>query len=451
MTNTSNMRMPNEENPKGQVSKKNDQPRTGHSLESFISITNEQTQSRHQPDSSSTNPATHLLSLLPNRTRLLIRLVSHRTKVWTDTSPSPLQHLRLTFPLSHYSLHDLAAFQSLSTYCTHLTVKLEPSKIELPDTRAENQSPLKLTHLTSLTDLDIIAPMYDEFFPLVAFRMALQGSRAESLRCMTISPVTIVGMIALRWGPFSSYMETSWAGAKVWRRLTRLELGLLPWWEDTYVDGDGTTERKRVRQPVEQWRTGVKVLHDWLASFASGEKIETLKVWWYEHEGPNPILLHSVAVGEGDPKWHGVKATTWRGLKYLWLDKCRVEMEDVIGIRIRCTDLEELWVEDEWIRGGDKEGVPGTPVYMDGAWWVKVWLGFDIEEEIKKLEAKKITVDREVEEKEAEEDAYADIGPSNVDVAEIERMYVKKVDSKSHEEYGGADEQSMEVPLILDV
>ena len=217
------------------------------------------------------------------------------------------------------------------------------------------------------------------------------------------------------------------------------------------MKGDGKNgnsgEWVRVRKPVDQWRTGVKVLHDWLASFASSERIETLKLWWYELEGPNPMLLHSVAAREGDPKWHGVKATTWRGLKYLWLDKCTEGMTDVIGIRRRCKDLEELWVEDQWI----PDGVTGTPIFADGAWWVKVWLGFDIEEEIKKLEAGKKAVDLEVEEKEAEEDKYHDIGPSDINLADIEERYVNEVESNEYLEYGGPGDHSMEVPLILDV
>ena len=418
--------------------------RKKHSLESFVSTINQPNLDLHYLDFYPTALATHILSLLPDPARLALRLVSHAMKAWTENSPSPLQHLRLTFPLSHYALKDLAPFQEFSRQCTHLTVKLEPSKIELPEPRDETESPLKLTHLTALTDLVIVAPWCDEFFPLEAFRIALQGAMAENLRCVTISPVTMEAIEALRWGPFTSYRQTDWAGAKVWMGLTRLELGLKPWWEDIYVDVDGATQSKRLRQPVYRWRTGVKLLYDWLASFASSEKIETLKIWWYEHEGTNPILLHSVAAKEREPEWHSMKGITWRGLRYLWLSGCVVGMEDIIEIRRRCPDLEEMWIENQWI----VQEIKGTREYIEGELWMKVKLGFD-NEGAEKTKAKKGPVDQG--EQEEEEDEYSDIGPSELNVIEVEKRYVEEVDPRNYEKFGGVNDYSIEVPLILDV
>ena len=233
---------------------------------------------------------------------------------------------------------------------------------------------MDITRLGSLTHLHIVAPMKEEFYPLLAFRMALQAAEVPELRHVTISPLTLDGLLAMRWGPFSSFVETEWTGAGVWRGLSELEVGLVPWWTAGHNKSAGISENEQeMENPATvKSRTGVMLLHDYLASFAASERIETLKIWWYEKDGPNPLLLDTLPARWKQPLWAGLKLVKWKGLKSLWLGQCKVNQKDLEEIVIRCDNLEELWVEDP---GLDKN-IPGENVLVDGVWWGNAWLGF---------------------------------------------------------------------------
>ncbi len=396
-----------------------------HTFESFVSITDRLEPDPHQPNFSHAASVTYILSLLPHQARLALRLVSRAVKTCADTEPSPLRYLSISFPLSHYGLLDAIVFQRLSPQCWHLTVSLLPSSTALEESAFRKaKMPFALMSLTSLTHLHIAAPLVNEFYPLLAFRMALQAANVPNLSHMTISPLSLQGLMAMRWGPFSSFMETEWTGARVWRSLTGLEVGLVPWWRDKDIDtGDDIFGSERERQSArwEQWRTGVMVLHDWLASFAASQKIETLKLWWYEEEGLNPLLLDTLAQKKGHPIWHGTKSMKWKGLKYLWLGQCKVDQKDVDELRERCRSLEELWVEDEWLHNE----VAGRATVVDGLNWTKVYLGF-------------------------QQDVDVDISSDGVNNTDVEEVYAETVDFQDYEGDGGHLEELLEVPLGLE-
>lgn len=168
-------------------------------------------------------------------------------------------------------------------------------------------------------------------------------------------------------------METEWTGAGVWRGLTELEVGLVPWWRGGNNKSAGISgSQQEMEDPATvKSRTGVMLLHDYLASFAASERIETLKIWWYEKDGPNPLLLDTLPARWKQPLWAGLKPVKWKGLKSLWLGQCKVNQKDLEEIVARCKSLEELWVEDP---GLDKN-VPGDNVLVDGVWWGNAWLG----------------------------------------------------------------------------
>jgi len=394
-------------------------------LESFITPKAHPTHPLHHPTFSPATPLTKILSLLPRRARLTLRLVSHATKSWADTPPSPIRHLTITFPLSHYPFPSAAVFQTLSSHCRHLTVSLLPSATALESRNAK--LPFAVQYLESLTHLHIIAPMRDAFYPLLAFRMALQSAAAPGLTCVTVSPLGLEGLMAMRWGPFSSFLETEWMGARVWKGLTALKVGLVPWWGERDGDGGGgggglESERERQHARLEQWRTGVVVLHDWLASFAANQKIETLKLWWYEEEGLNPLLLDMLAKAKGNPIWHGGQPVRWKGLKYLWLGKCRVEQKDVDEIRGRCKNLEEFWVEDKWLH----TEVAGVAKEVDGVYWTKVYLDDQQQQDV-------------------------DVSSEAVATSDGDEVYTDTMDLEDYEDDEGSHDQSLEVPFGLDI
>ena len=395
-------------------------------LETFVGTTDRSIPELHQPDYSYAAPALYILTLLPSHARLNLRLVSHTIKTWADTEPSPLRYLHLTFPLSHYILSDVAIFQKLSRECWHLTVSLLPSTTALPESLSpqveRRLTMLDITSLTSLTHLHIVAPMMDDFYPLLAFRMALQRAKVPNLSHVTVSPLTLPGLMAMRWGPFTSYGETDWTGARVWRSLTRLEVGLVPWWRGSANDNNkiAISERERRRTKTERWKMGVMVLHDWLASFAAAEKLVMLKLWWYEEKGPNPLLLDKLAGEKGHSQWLSAPHLEWKGLRSLWLSQCSVTQEDVETLRSRCKDLEELWVENAYL---DRE-VAGETINVDEVQWAKVWLGFQLE-------------------------IGANIGSDEMGDTESEGVYAEMVDFEDYDEDGDFLDRSLEVPFGL--
>ena len=89
----------------------------------------------------------------------------------------------------------------------------------------------------------------------------------------------------------------------------------------------------------EDRRTGFKVLHDWLKSFASTDHLEILKFEWEDYDGPNPLLLGLKATDGPAEKWFSAPKIEWKGLKEVHLRGVQVTEADMVELHKRMEDL----------------------------------------------------------------------------------------------------------------
>lgn len=106
----------------------------------------------------------------------------------------------------------------------------------------------------------------------------------------------------------------------------------------------------------EIWCAGIKILHDWLNSFATAGKLRELKFAWQGAEGPNPLLLDEVAAGSGRGGWFSAPPIRGRSLRRVWFRGVRVGVDDVRHLRMRMEGLEVCMVEGRLVG----EGVEGV-------------------------------------------------------------------------------------------
>ena len=92
----------------------------------------------------------------------------------------------------------------------------------------------------------------------------------------------------------------------------------------------------------EDRRTGFKVLHDWLKSFASTDHLESLKFEWKDCDGPNPLLLDLKATDGPAEKWFSAPKIEWKGLKEVHLRGVQVTEADLVELHKRMKDLRTL-------------------------------------------------------------------------------------------------------------
>ncbi|KAL9098436.1 MAG: hypothetical protein Q9187_009665, partial [Circinaria calcarea] len=156
---------------------------------------------------------------------------------------------------------------------THLHLHLSPPSSSSPSAA-----------LTSL-----IAPPL-----LISTRHALESASLPRLRSLALENLTIGGVLAFRWGPFTSLplppsagggggvtaaaVQTSgrereeggaaadraWTTPFFWTGITALEIGLFPWWTTPYTSSPSAARSTS----TSSYRTGIKCLHDFLSSFA---------------------------------------------------------------------------------------------------------------------------------------------------------------------------------------
>ncbi len=245
---------------------------------------------------------------------------------------------------------------------------------------------MPLPPLPQLKHLHLIAPTHDPFPALLAFRLALQSAGVPLLTHLTLTNLSFAGILALRWGAFSSFEDAGWTGGNVWLGLRELEVEVRGWWveEETVDEGlevdiyDGEDEgeeereigRRRVRRGKEDWRTCTRVLHDWLHSFAAGGGLRCLRFEWMGGEGPDPLLLDEVVGGDGRRSWFSAPGVRWEGLREVWLGGVGVGREDVRRLKGRVGGLERLGVQVEWLDGG----LGGRRVVGGG----RVWAVLDV-------------------------------------------------------------------------
>ena len=112
----------------------------------------------------------------------------------------------------------------------------------------------------------------------------------------------------------------------------------------TEIIGKETAEQRQTRLDKEKEvrRTGFKVLHDWLKSFASTDHLETLKFEWKDHDGPNPLLLDLKGTDRSAEEWFSAPKIEWNGLKEVHLRGVQVTEADILELHKRMKDLQTL-------------------------------------------------------------------------------------------------------------
>jgi len=306
-----------------------------------------------------------VLSYLPNTSIASLRLVSraHNKEICT-VNPTLFVHLHIEFPTTSLSAPQLDTLNKLAKQCRDLT-------ITFPTTPLATDPPLsevaKLPELPALKRLHLICPTVDIYDRLLAFRLALEKSAVPQLSRLTIASLSITGIVALRFGAFTAFAESTWTNRSVWRRLHCLGVKLTPWWDIPH----NATGRKMDKAQEEIWCMGVKILHDWLNSFAAAGKLKELKFAWQGAEGPNPLLLDEVAAGSGRGGWFSAPPIRARSLKRVWFRGVGVGVEDVSHLSMRMEGLEMLMVEGRLVG----EGVRGVRRVVRGREWYEVALG----------------------------------------------------------------------------
>lgn len=141
---------------------------------------------------------------------------------------------------------------------------------------------------------------------------------------------------------------------------------ILPWW-------DATPGERLDKAQEAIWCMGMKILHDWLNSFATAGTLRELELAWLGAEGPNPLLLDEFAAGSRRGNWFSAPPVRSRGLREVWLRGVRVEVKDVCLMKMRLEGLALLMVEGR-LAG---KGVRGVGRMVKGRQWFEVALGED--------------------------------------------------------------------------
>lgn len=290
------------------------------------------------------------------------------------------------------------------------------------------------------------------FEALVALRLFLQSAFVPRLTHVAIDTLSLQGILALRSGPFSSFFDADWGSGILWRRLTVLEATLVPWWRQKRPADDSTvaseTNSARRRRERKEWRSGVRILHDWVGSFAKNIHLECLRFEWVGcREGPNPLLLDEVATGEHRGAWFSAPGIHWQACHEVWLGGVTVYLDDLKAIKSRMPGLQRVMI---W-RGLSGVGVSGEVMVVGGREWVVV--------DVNKFGE---NTDEEVGEKFVEVQGGAEVenlnGLGEVDGELVEEEVVIKWGVNEDRDGGcGLEDDadwfsdgSMDVPLIID-
>ena len=292
---------------------------------------------RRQPRGSSFElPPNDDVSLLPKSFLLTFRKLTHATRDWVDSAkPSVFSRIRIRFPLSS-NPQKLFALSRVASYCQHMDV----SFLGMHEVICTFNTGPSLPSFTALTDLHLDCPSPHTIQPLLSFRQALKSPSVPSLTRLTISNLTLEGIKALRFGSFTIFGTSDPTSRQMWQRLRLLDITVVPWFGKAAKEINTTLLRVR-DQPDdhETWRTGLRILHNWLESFAFTGNLETLNFRWHGQQGPNPLLLDLVGREPTTVQWFSATAIIWRDLKQTQLMGVRITEEDVKKMQERVPQL----------------------------------------------------------------------------------------------------------------
>ncbi|KAL8952547.1 MAG: hypothetical protein Q9222_001537 [Ikaeria aurantiellina] len=314
-----------------------------------------------------------------------MRAVSHATKNWVDAhEPQVLRRLRVTCPLPPHSLEPNSELRCLACECQSLTIEVLPSPNSIPRGDVLNPTPAAqiFNIVNKFSTLRIVAPSVNDFHPLLSLRLALESATLNSLTHIHIEPLSIPGLLALRWGGFDALAESTWIGGSFWRGLKSLRICMPADWlsydhQNLVSEQDANVRAKKVEER-RIYRQSMQVLHDYLFHFSLNGALETLRFEWLHGCGPNPLLLdEELMKGDGE-KWFSAPGSTWKGLKEVWLDNVRVDTVSVKILKSRMDGLVRLMIWEDMA----EIGIPGKIHICGGIEWIDV----DLADQPEKLE-----------------------------------------------------------------
>ncbi|KAL9610863.1 MAG: hypothetical protein Q9167_004468 [Letrouitia subvulpina] len=311
----------------------------------------------YHPDFSFSTPANQLLSLLPRDLRLPLRAVSTIVKQWVeDSSPPLLSRLQVDYPHSSASESPLmtAIPDRLLQRCQYLVIRLLPSTTRHPQIDSVNtDSPATVvsSNLKGISQIRLIPPTKDSFYPLLDFPQGLQINFCENVTHLHVEPLSLSGLYALRRGSFTSLSSSNWTDEIFWRKLKSVRLGMVSDWIRYKNESSNiNATREDIKRKKESYRQGIQVLHDFMFQFSLSHNLAALHLEWLDAGragGPNPLLLPHFVGKEKGANWFSAQATKWKGLNEVRLGGIRVSRKDARMMRHLTADLERMLVWDE--------------------------------------------------------------------------------------------------------
>ncbi|KAL8699627.1 MAG: hypothetical protein Q9224_001329, partial [Gallowayella concinna] len=324
-------------------------------------------------------PADHLMSLLPRSSALTLRAVSHTMKTWAhDHRPDLLTSLRVTCPLPRSSKYSGdSVLRNLADRCLQLSIRVLPSATAIPADSPREPSPAaQIFHLfRSFKSLRIEAPLTDAFHPLLSLRLALESASLKTVTEIHIERLPIPGLLALRWGGFDAFKESTWTGETFWRRLTSMRIGMKSdWLRPAHPDRDSNARNgealAKTKEERDIYRQSIQIIHDWFFQFSLNGNLQRLCFEWVDGTGPNPLLLDEEVAKEGGGRWFSAPGIKWKGVEEVWLGGVSIEVSDVIVLKKWFPGLEKLLVWDEFA----DSSIFGRVMMIRGREWLDVEL-----------------------------------------------------------------------------
>ena len=220
----------------------------------------------------------------------------------------------------------------------------------------------------------------------------------------------------------------------------------------TEIIGKETVEQRQARLDKEKEvrRTGSKVLHDWLKSFASTDHLETLKFEWKDHDGPNPLLLDLKGTDGSAEEWFSAPKIEWNGLKEVHLRGVQVTEADNLELHKRMKDLQTLITQP----GRSSPPINASEVVVDNSKSMAIstdrsWYGLHEQlDDAKGLVAVGCAVDNPLNPLTA---ARSNAVEAEDDLGCLRQGFATRLESVRASNVTGISDSSWEVPFMLDI
>ncbi len=199
---------------------------------------------------------------------------------------------------------------------------LQPASPTMPCGSPENWRHL----LNLLSNLSVVTISCHDVAPwsgyssaeqsLVTLREALESSTLSYMTTLRLDPIHAIGLLHFRWSGGAAYGSAHWTAGRLWKRISVLDLSLA---NPARLLGH------------DQQNTLIKVLHDYLNSFAP--TLSELCFRWANAPGPNPIFLDELSAARRKKK-DGVSAFSappllWHALRKISLWNCQWDLGQI--------------------------------------------------------------------------------------------------------------------------